>query len=122
MIHCFHVCQELYAKDDPLSVKYSIAPTGSTPLRLINGNAFLKAEKAKGGVLSPSSEQGVDSGESTEAVTSVSKPPDSDSSSCDHQAEPSVGGSPDLLAVPEEAEVDESTEVLHADESSVRPL
>ena len=118
MIHCFHVCQELYAADDPLSVKYSIEPFRNTSQRLVNEKMTLKAEKADE-VVSTTLEQTVDSGETNNSVLSHSKPPDSDIS-CDFRSEEPPGPSK-LPSVPEEAEVNEPTRSTRTDDS-LHPL
>lgn len=112
------MCQELYAADDPLSIKYSIAHTGNASARLINGRVSSKIEKATSDLLPSNSEQGV---QADERAASLSESPDSDGA-CDHESnELSIDTTSELAPVPEEAAVNESAKTLRTDDS-VHPL
>jgi len=101
VIHCFHVCQELYAADDPLSVKYSITPVEINSGKQVRNRSSSKAVKT---------EDSMSSIPETAARSVAIKECKSEALS-EHVSENSCealpsGTSSDLSSVPEETEVD----------------
>ena len=99
VIHCFHVCQELYAADDPLSVKYGITPAGYRSNRgeRVRKRAPSKPEPSSGIAEKAVESIDVDKGENKAAHVSEQSPEMFPAGSC------SFG----LPAVSEEADVEE---------------
>lgn len=116
VIHCFHVCQELYAADDPLSVKYSITPVGinsGKQARIRGSSKTVKIEDSMT-TIPETAARSVEIKESESEVLSDHVYENS------HDAFPS-GASSELSSVPEETEVDEPKNAVIREET-VEPL